>query len=126
MSNGMNQLATDTGGRYYYNFTTFVTPLASWRREQRLLPAVVPQRASGRSVGIPESDGAHQEPRVPGTGTQGVRVRRDERVEIDVVTVPISVRIGGLVSGAPGLCKFFGSTEETGCLACSERLSALF
>jgi VWFA-related protein len=27
MSHGMNQLAADTGGRYYYNFTTFVTPL---------------------------------------------------------------------------------------------------
>ena len=27
MSNGMNQLAADTGGRYYFNFTTFVTPL---------------------------------------------------------------------------------------------------
>ena len=27
MSSGMNQVAADTGGRYYFNFTTFVTPL---------------------------------------------------------------------------------------------------
>ena len=77
LTDAMNQLASDTGGRYFYNFTNFITPLNQVAEENSgyYLLSYPAEKPTGET-GFQEVQVKTINPEFQGPRPQGVRLRQ--------------------------------------------------